>query len=193
MAIFWIFHTPVAVLNKVVQADGIYELHTFCNVTYGEILTEFVVSGPWVVLACIFTLLARNLPDNNYEARTAAFSANAAAVSATAFFLIYLGLSEPYQKQFYRFMGILLNAVIYLFCLHIVKIYSVYSVPLGVDNAGRRVCGVWRRNRAGTTSSTAPIIINRQTMAIMKPAVVNSTCNGSSIAVSSTASEDTRL
>ena len=131
------------------------ELHISCNVVPLEILAELAICGPWVVVACFCTLFARTLPDNNYEARTANFAAFSSAVTGGAFCLVYLGVFEPYQKLFYRFLGITINAILYIFCLFIVKLYGVYFVPL--NGTSSQINGMMvSRSRASTGNSAGP-------------------------------------
>ncbi len=149
---FFVLDFPPTVSYKVIEVKSREELHVTCHVPYLEIIAELLISGPWIVVACFCTLLARTLPDNNYEARTANFAACAAAITGISFCLIYLALFEPYQKQFYRFLGICVNAIMFIFCMFIVKFHSVYFVTTESIEEEQRMSGVWR-HRAGTGGS----------------------------------------
>ncbi|XP_072037059.1 metabotropic glutamate receptor 7-like [Amphiura filiformis] len=140
------------------------ELHKVCNLAYTELITEIIISGPMLLLSCLFTFLARQLPDNSYEARNYAFSAYAALIIAIAFNLTYLTLNEPYGKMFYRYMGIHLIAIVFMFCVFIVRLYTVYFVmelKLDKNRSPSVVSGIWR-TRTRTTSSTVPITRSRR-------------------------------
>lgn len=166
-AFIWIILNPPALQYEFAQsatsADNV-ELHVTCNLDYKELITEIVVSGPMLLLACLFTFLARHLPDNNYEARTSAFLAYAALMIFIAFNFTYIAMKEPYDQLFYRYMGIALLPILFMFCTYLVRLYTVYFVPdMSFDKnlADRRVSGTWRV-RSRTTSSTIPITKNRR-------------------------------
>ena len=168
--ITWLIYIPPAIQYNFETSSTSYngvELHIVCNVAYTELITEMLISGPMLLAACLFTFLARQLPDNNFEARTSAFNAYAALIIAAAFNLSYLTLKEPYDKMFYRYMGFVLNALVCIFCVYIVKLYTIYFVydetsggGGGIGGMGTSVSGVWRRSRTRTTSSTTPIASN---------------------------------
>ena len=167
----WIILKPPALQYEFEQSatsENDVELHVICNVDYKELITEIIVSGPMLLLACLFTFLARHLPDNNYEARTSAFLAYAALMIAIAFNLtymyMYIAVKDPYGQLFYRYLGITLLPILFMFCVYLTRLYTVYFVSdMSFDKTivDRRASGTWRL-RSRTTSSTIPITKNRR-------------------------------
>lgn len=97
--------------------------HDACVVPKFQPIGDIVFNALFMTVGCVFSILARALPDNNYEIRLFAFSLFGTEILFFSVTVPYFTSTSDYRSLLYVATGLNINSIFVIFCIFIPKLY----------------------------------------------------------------------
>lgn len=120
----WMVTTPLDFIRTISYSESgeVYH-HDACVVPYFQPIGDIVFNAIFMTVGCVFSILARALPDNNYEIRLFAFSLFGTEILFFSVTVPYFTTTSDYRSLLYVATGLNINSIFVLFCVFSPKLY----------------------------------------------------------------------
>ncbi|XP_071509181.1 metabotropic glutamate receptor 2-like [Diadema antillarum] len=171
----WLYMKPTAIVPYPFTVNDDLVIQMACDVFWAEPLTTILYNFSFLLLCCIFSILARHLPDNYHETRFITFSSFGSCILIAAFCVPYITASRAFEGFLYAAILAGVNSMLVLVCVFIIKLYAVIHVTPAVPSmvssalAGTATSAYKERARTRTTSSTDIRVGSSTTNLLQRP------------------------
>ncbi|XP_033635600.1 metabotropic glutamate receptor 3-like [Asterias rubens] len=175
ISIAWIIVFPPDVSNQFTFQDDStggesVNLLIACNIQLHESVTEICFSLVLLFVTLVFSVLARQLPDNYHEVQFCAFASAGSMLVIVGAYAAGFGTATSAVSSvsiMYRSLGMIANSILMMSCIFIPKMYVIFFVRGDINDVMLRkrqsVAMSGYRVRSSTGSSVATLKKNNGT------------------------------